>query len=523
MPSLYVLIPALDEAANIDRVIRDLAAVEERAAMEDLSLRIVLVDDGSTDDTADRARVAADGRHLTVLRHQWPRGPGRAFATGFEHVAPVIRDDDYVLTLEADNTSRLELFDPMLRRASEGYDTVFASPYAYGGGIVHTNTVRIGLSHLANTFVKEFLGIRGILTVSSFFRLYRGSAIRALQDQFGPQIVERAGFECMVELVLKMLYLRMSISEVPMVLDTRRRVGRSKMRLTATSLGYLALFRRKRNWRMAATRQLVESADGVAPVEGSKSSELYAPPPSTGALQASVQSRSHHPNYAHYSAGLIERLDGPYGHVDDRLNAAVRQQVTGPDVLDFGCGFGSLVAHLGEVGYRAVGIDLLDFQIDAGRARYPEADLRVVAEDGLPFADASFDTVVLKESLHHLVAESDVEAGLAEVARVCRRRVVVLEPNPCLPLKVGRTIAAHVDPTCPADEAALILERAGFRVLTISYLAPLVLPLSGGYVTRPLLGKRFPYDWLLPVDDALARLFGRYLCWRYLLVAEKRI
>jgi dolichol-phosphate mannosyltransferase len=249
--TFYVLIPALDEAANIERVFKDLMATCAGVGQ----LRVILVDDGSTDGTGDRARIAAHGVDLIVLRHETPQGPGQAFATGFKSIAGTVDEDDFVLTIEADNTSRLEIVELMMRRLEEGYDAVLASPYAYGGGILHTNPFRVGVSHVANAFVKEFLGIHGLLTVSSFFRLYRGSAICRLQTHYGPEIVERAGFECMVELILKMVYLRMSISEIPMVLDSGRRAGPSKMNVVRTAAGYLALFKWKRAWRDAATRE----------------------------------------------------------------------------------------------------------------------------------------------------------------------------------------------------------------------------------------------------------------------------
>ena len=44
--------------------------------------------------------------------------------------------------------------------------------------------------------------------------------LRRLQEYYGERIVERDGFESMVEVVMKMMYLGMSISELPMVLDT---------------------------------------------------------------------------------------------------------------------------------------------------------------------------------------------------------------------------------------------------------------------------------------------------------------
>jgi hypothetical protein len=53
--------------------------------------------------------------------------------------------------------------------------------------------------------------------------------------------------------VMKMIYLRMGISEVPMVLDTSLRAGKSKLKLTRTALGYLALYRHRRGWRREAS------------------------------------------------------------------------------------------------------------------------------------------------------------------------------------------------------------------------------------------------------------------------------
>jgi len=258
MPTVHVVIPALNEAANIGRVLEDLRAARDRLP-HGMIARVLLVDDGSVDGTSEVARAGAGDLSFEVLRHDEPQGPGRAFANAFARLERVLSEHDFVLTLEADNTSRVELVERMLLRSREGYDAVFASPYAYGGAIVHTHAMRTGLSHLANTFVKEFLGIHGLLTVSSFYRLYTGAAVGRLQERFGPGILERPGFECMVEVTLKMIYLGMSISEVAMVLDSSRRVGSSKMRITRTGLGYLALFRRKRAWRILAAGDVTPS------------------------------------------------------------------------------------------------------------------------------------------------------------------------------------------------------------------------------------------------------------------------
>jgi glycosyltransferase involved in cell wall biosynthesis len=250
--ALYIVVPVFNEAPNLDRLFDGLRVAAEEAAGLDVS--VVLVDDGSSDGTPDLARALAEGLDLTVLTHGTNRGPGYAFGTAFAHLASRVQTHDLVVTMEGDNTSRTELIAKMLRRAEEGHDAVFASPYAYGGAILHTRPVRVLLSHIANAFVKEFIGVHGILTVSSFFRLYRGASLRRLQECYGERIVERHGFESMVELVMKMMYLQMSISEVPMVLDGTRRAGRSKLNTRRTVIGYFALFGRKRDWKQRATK-----------------------------------------------------------------------------------------------------------------------------------------------------------------------------------------------------------------------------------------------------------------------------
>jgi dolichol-phosphate mannosyltransferase len=253
MSRLHVVLPALDEAPNIPRVLDSIRCVAGAFGAR-AETRVVLVDDGSSDGTAGAARAHARELELTVIRHESPHGPGRAFRSALEHLSPDLVDDDLVLTMEADNTSRVELVETMGRRLDEGYDVVLASPYMYGGGILQTTPTRVMLSHLANAFVKEFLGIHGILTVSSFFRLHRGAAVRRLQRHYGPGVFERAGFECMVEALMKMTYLEMRIAEVPMVLDSSQRIGSSKMRVARTARGYLALFAKKRRWLAAAGR-----------------------------------------------------------------------------------------------------------------------------------------------------------------------------------------------------------------------------------------------------------------------------
>jgi dolichol-phosphate mannosyltransferase len=216
---------------------------------------ILMVDDGSTDGTSKEIIKLVDNLELKLLRHKKNRGPGKAFGTAFNYLEGVLDNDDWVVTMEGDNTSHYELLEQMFKRKEEGYDVILASPYMYGGGILNTSVMRVFLSSMANIFVKEFLGLHGILTVSSFYRLYRGSVINKLQDRYGSEIIQLPGYECMVELLLKLVNMGTTISEIPMILDANQRVGKSKMKIIRTILGYLRVWKYRKRWRELAASQ----------------------------------------------------------------------------------------------------------------------------------------------------------------------------------------------------------------------------------------------------------------------------
>lgn len=240
-----------------------------------------------------------------------------------------------------------------------------------------------------------------------------------------------------------------------------------------------------------------------------------------------VDDHHHHHHYDHYSTEMAKRLDGFYGRVDAQLNSSIAKWVSGESVLDVGCGFGPLTEFLRTKGLTATGVDLLAECVDEGNKRYPEADLRVAKSEDLEFPDKSFDTVVLKDVIHHVYEEDDVAAFLAGVRRVARRRIVILDPNPMFFLLLARKIIGHVDPVCGPKDAIRVVTEAGFKVVHLGYSELFAFPLSGGYVGPVLMPERPRWigSVILRLDRGLMKIacalgLDRFVGWRYLLVAE---
>ena len=94
---LVVVLPALNEEATVGQVVR---AIPTRIPGVD-RVEAVVIDDGSTDSTAEEARDAV----ARVVSHGWRRGVGNAFSTGIE--TALAMGADYIVNMDSDGQ-----FDP---------------------------------------------------------------------------------------------------------------------------------------------------------------------------------------------------------------------------------------------------------------------------------------------------------------------------------------------------------------------------------------------------------------------------
>jgi dolichol-phosphate mannosyltransferase len=77
-PRFSIVIPAHDEAANLPGLVQDL-----RALVEDFDAEVIVVNDGSDDNTAEVLRQLAEGwNRLRVVTHNTSRGQSAALRSG---------------------------------------------------------------------------------------------------------------------------------------------------------------------------------------------------------------------------------------------------------------------------------------------------------------------------------------------------------------------------------------------------------------------------------------------------------
>jgi glycosyltransferase involved in cell wall biosynthesis len=113
LPGVSVVLPCFNEAPNVARAVLEAAAAAERNAVE---YQIVVVDDGSTDGTAEiAAEVARSVPHVDVVEHGQNRGYGAALSSGLRAARM-----PWVLLTDGDlqfDLAQLEAFVPLAAEA----------------------------------------------------------------------------------------------------------------------------------------------------------------------------------------------------------------------------------------------------------------------------------------------------------------------------------------------------------------------------------------------------------------------
>lgn len=159
---LSIVMPARNESLNLDRLLEE---VDEVLAEVGLPFHeVIVVDDGSTDDTA----AIADAHGVRVARHAESLGNGAAVKRGIREAK-----GDWILLLDGDGQHPPAELPAMLEMA-ERYDMVVASRGGTGGS-VHRN--------LANRIYSSFASYvsdRRIPDLTSGFRLVRADVAKDL-------------------------------------------------------------------------------------------------------------------------------------------------------------------------------------------------------------------------------------------------------------------------------------------------------------------------------------------------------
>jgi len=220
---LAIIVPAYNEAATIAEVVARLRALP-------LEKEIVVVDDASTDGTAE-ALAALRGPDLVVLRHERNQGKGAAIRTGIAYVtapAVVIQDAD----LEYDPSELPKLLEPVARGAA---DVVYGSRFL---GVLEGMRLMNYLANKILAWAATLLYGQRITDEATCYKLFRTDVLKSL-----PLTCRR--FEFCPEVTARVRRRGIHIMELPIAYSGRTVAAGKKIRMSdmLDALGTLLKYR----------------------------------------------------------------------------------------------------------------------------------------------------------------------------------------------------------------------------------------------------------------------------------------
>ena len=252
---IIVVLAAYNEEQNLGGLLRKILEQSRETA---LSFEVIVVDDGSSDRTWEIVEAFRDVLPVTAIRHLVNQGLGRSLADGLAKAAKIAHAGDVVVTMDADESHPPGLIPRMFRAVREGYDVVIASRYQPNARLRGLSFRRCMLSYVAAAFAKTLFPIPGVRDYTSGFRAFSGEALQLAYREYGPGFIDQSGFQCTIDILLKMRKLPVIFGEVPLVLRYDLKKGPSKLPAMKTIKATLRLllkhrFARKRlaKWETA--------------------------------------------------------------------------------------------------------------------------------------------------------------------------------------------------------------------------------------------------------------------------------
>jgi dolichol-phosphate mannosyltransferase len=223
---LSIVIPARNEAGNIVTTLDGLRTFLDARQISDLE--IVVVDDGSKDDTASLVTEVSsrDPRVRLVQNTTGRHGFGRAVALGLERFT-----GDAVIVYMADSSDSpadVERYYYILRDEAE---CAFGSRFMKGSKVIDYPLFKLVINRFANFIIRVLFGLR-LNDVTNAFKGYRANVIQGCRPFVSPH------FNLTIEIPLKAIVRGYSYKIMP-ISWRNRRVGVSQLKLQEQGSRYL--------------------------------------------------------------------------------------------------------------------------------------------------------------------------------------------------------------------------------------------------------------------------------------------
>jgi len=201
---LSIVIPAYNESRRLPAT---LASIAEYLDVSELKAEVIVVDDGSTDGTAEAAKsVPGAGMPPKIIGFEGNRGKGAAVKEGL-----LAATGDYILFMDADNSTHITEVEKLLKVAiGDKVPVVIGSRYLESDSIkIKQPWYRVAVSRMGNRLIRYTI-LPGVIDTQCGFKLFKRQAAHDIAP-----LLTRDRFSFDMELLVIAKQLGYDIREVP--------------------------------------------------------------------------------------------------------------------------------------------------------------------------------------------------------------------------------------------------------------------------------------------------------------------
>ena len=238
----FLILPVFNQARILPGMFQKLAELPSFPG----GFEIIVVDDGSTDATAQIAMAGRPDLSVQLVQHFRSCGSGRAIQTGIQQACRRAGADDVIIVMEADECQDFTMMKWMSDEVVAGSDVVIASRFVEIGEKKGLSPDRNLQARCASLASRLLFGEGRVKDCTGTYRAYRASLLRKAWCHWGDHLIEARGFASAVEILLKLRRWDPVIREIPLTLPLGRRKGPKKRVLFQAIFHYAKL--RIRDW-----------------------------------------------------------------------------------------------------------------------------------------------------------------------------------------------------------------------------------------------------------------------------------
>lgn len=175
-PFLSIIIPAYNEAERIPLTLVDIDRILSKAKYP---YEILVVNDGSTDNTADIVRTMAGTiKNLKLIDNKINQGKGGVVRQGM-----LLSKGQYRLFTDADNSTSIDHFDKMIPYFGEGYNVVIGSRAVKGSKLEPAQPFYKQLLGKGSNIIIQIVNLPGIWDTQCGFKAFSEEAAEKIFEK----------------------------------------------------------------------------------------------------------------------------------------------------------------------------------------------------------------------------------------------------------------------------------------------------------------------------------------------------